>query len=576
MNFIKMVLAVLVAQFLLAATMIFGLMMFSALLSGDDSVHVADGSWLVLDVYGEIPSYDPPESIAAAFTGGDETVTRLLTNLEKAAADRRVEGVLIKISSSNSLGLASIDEVRAAVGRVRAAGKQVFAFSDGLDRNSLYLASACDSIFMPPVGDMSFTGYGMVDMFAKGTLEKLDIHQNLHKIRDYKTAAEMMQRDSMSPESKEMANWLIDDVWTVQLGAISRERGIPMDMMETHMAHALFSADEAMEAGFIDGTRYWDELETAVSGGEDLEAISSDDYADVSRAEAGLKGKKRIAVVHAFGMIGGRRSRTDPSLGVMMGHETVTRDLRAAAGNDRIDAIIFRVDSRGGEALASELISREVGRIAKDKPVIVSMGDVAASGGYAVSYRATKIVADSLTITGSIGSIYGKINMAGLWNKAGVTFDWVTRGPNALLWAGVTDFDETQWERVSEHHDAGFQRWLENISEARGIPLEALIPVTEGRVWTGRQALEHRLIDDVGGFPRAIEVAKEEAGIPEDEEVTFVYYPQKRGLYALLTSGDAPLTLLRWTVYKFLREDVAETARFVTSGRMRLWTGMME
>lgn len=574
MNFIKMVIAVLVAQVLLMATLFFGLMMLTALFSSGDDVKVKEGSWLVLDVYGEIPSYDPPESIVSSVIDTDgETLDRMLTNLEKAAADTRIAGVVMKVSSVNSLGLASLGELREAVRRVRDAGKPVIAFSDGLDRNSLYLASACDSIFMPDVADVIFTGYGLVDMFAKGTLEKLGVHENLHKIRDYKTAAEMMQRDSMSPEAKEMAQWLMKDLWDVQLGAIARDRAVPMDSMTAYMDHALFQAAQAAEAGFIDGVRYWDELEENLGDGEDLETISSDDYAEVSRASAGLKGKKRIAVVHAQGMIGGRRSRIDPSLGALIGHESVVRDLRAAADDDRVGAVIFRVDSRGGDALTSELISREVGKIAAEKPVIVSMGDVAASGGYAISYRATKIVADSLTITGSIGSIYGKINLAGLWNKLGVTFDWVTMGSNALLWSGVTDFDEKQWKRVEEHHDASFQRWLVNISEARDIPVDELLPLTEGRVWTGRQAKDRGLIDDVGGYARAIDIAKEEADIPLDEEVTFVHYPRRRGLYELLTSGDAPLTVLRWTVHRWLKEDVAETARLVTSGRMRLWTG---
>ncbi|MDH4036510.1 MAG: S49 family peptidase [Candidatus Krumholzibacteria bacterium] len=577
MNFIKTVIAVLVAQLLLGVTLFFGLVLITALFTADEGVKVADGSWLELDIYGQIPTYDPPESIASSIIDTDqETLTRLLTNMEKAAADKRIEGVIMKVSSSNSLGLASMDELREAVGRVRAAGKPVIAYSDGLDRNTLYLASACDSIFMPDVSDLVFTGYGYVDMFAKGALDKLDVHQNLHKIRDYKTAAEMLQRDSMSPEAREMANWLIDEVWDVELGAISRDRGIPMAEMQGHMDHALFDAQEALDAGFIDGMRYWDELEEDLGGEDGLETISSDDYADVSRAQAGLKGKQRIAVVHAYGMIGGRKSRVDPSLGTLMGHETVIRDLRAAAEDKNVAAIIFRVDSRGGDALTSELISREVGKIAEDKPVIVSMGDVAASGGYAIAFRGTKIIADSLTITGSIGSIYGKINMAGLWNKMGVTFDWVTRGPNALLWSGVTDFDAEQWKRIESHHDNSFQFWLNNISEARGIPMDELLPLTEGRVWTGRQARERRLIDDVGGYSRAVEVAKEEAGIPADEEVAFVHYPKRRGLYDLITSGDAPLTVVSWTVQRWFKEDVAETARLLTSGRMRVWTGVTD
>jgi protease-4 len=224
--------------------------------------------------------------------------------------------------------------------------------------------------------------------------------------------------------------------------------------------------------------------------------------------------------------------------------------------------------------LASELIAREVGRIAAKKPIVVSMGDVAASGGYAISYRATKIVADSLTITGSIGSIYGKINIAGAWNKIGVTFDTVTKGPNALLWSSAHDFDESQWARVADHHNDSVDRWLADISAARKIPVDELRTYAEGRVWTGRQALERKLIDDVGGFHRALEVAKEAAGAAADENITLDHFPKKRGLYSLLMSGDAPLTLVRTIVARTLRTDAAETMRVLQrGGEWRLWTG---
>ena len=575
MNFIKMVLAVLVAQVLLAFALFFGLGVVTALFSsGGDAVHVADGSWLVIDVYGEIPPYDGPESISSSVFGEPETLSGILTNLEKAAVDDRLDGVVMKISSSNSLGLASLSELRTAIARVRKSGIPVVAFSDDLDRNSLYLASACDSIIMPKVADVTFTGYGAVESFYKGTLDKLGVHQNLHRIKDYKTAAEPFQRDSMSPQNKEMTAWLIQDVWNIELGAIARDRGIPMDSLVACMEHALFTPEEAKQAGLIDAVAYWDELEKRLSDEEEFPMVTSDEYDDVLRADVGLKGDKRIAIVHAYGFIGGRDSRTDATLGVMMGHETVIASLRAAADDDRVDAVVFRIDSGGGESLASELISREVGRIAAKKPIIASMGDVAASGGYAIAYRANKIVADSLTITGSIGSIYGKLNIGGAMNKIGITFDQVTKGPNALMWSTVHDFDEAQWKRIETHHNQSVDRWLADISEARKIPVEELRTYAEGRVWTGRQAMERRLIDDVGGFQRAIDLAKEAAGIPADEAVTMEYFPKKRGLYALLMSGDAPLTLFRATVARAIRADAAETMRAVErGGEWRLWTG---
>ncbi len=574
MNFFKMVIAVLVAHVLIGFVLFLGFGVMTAIVSsGDDTVTVADGSWLVIDVYGEIPPYDGPESISSSIFGEPETLSDILTNLEKAAADDRLAGVVMKVSSSNSLGMASIGEMRDAIARVRKSGKPVIAFSDDLDRDALYLASACDSIFMPKVADLTLTGYGAVESFYKGTLDKLDVHQNLHKIKDYKTAAEPFQRDSMSPESKEMTEWLLQDVWDVELGAIARDRGIPVDSLVACMSTALFTPEEAKHAQLIDDVLYWDELETRLAG-DHFEEVTSGEYDAVTRAHVGLKGDTRIAVVHAYGFIGGRESRTDAGMGVMMGHETVIENLRDAADDDRIDAIVFRVDSPGGESLASELIAREVGRIAAEKPVIVSMGDVAASGGYAISYRATKIIADSLTITGSIGSIYGKINIGGAWEKIGVTFDSVTKGPNALMWSTVHDFDEAQWKRIEKHHNDSVNRWLADISAARNIPVEELRTYAEGRVWTGRQAVARKLIDDVGGFQRALEVAKESVGVAPDENVTLDYFPKRRGLVSLIMSGDAPLTLMRAVVARAVRHETAETMRVLQrGGEWRLWTG---
>jgi protease-4 len=572
MNFIKTVLAVLVAQFLLMFTIFFGLGVMGTLFSHGSGAHVEKGSYLVVDVYGDIPPYDAPESISSSIFGHEETLTRMLENLEKAAADKRISGVIMKISDANSLGMADMGDLRGAIARVQKAGKEVLAFSDGLDRNTLYLASACDSIFMPEIADVSFTGMGETNVFAKGTLQKLGVHQNLHKIKDYKTAAELLQRDNMSPEAKEMANWMINEVWDVELGAISRDRGIDVDSLETCMQQALFTAPQAKAAGLIDGLLYWDQLEDRL-GGDDFESVDEDTYGDVTRAEAGIHGKHRVAVVHAYGDIGGRESKSGGLSGTVMGHETVIADLRDAEEDDNARAIIFRVDSPGGESLASELIAREVARIAKKKPVIVSMGNVAASGGYAISYRGTKIVADSLTITGSIGSIFGKMNVAGLWNKAGVTFDSVTRGPNALFFSEFTDFDAEQWKRVESYHNASFDLWLNQISQARKIPLDQLRQISEGRVWTGRQAVANHLIDDAGGWQRAVEIAKQEAKLPADDPLIFDHYPKKIGIIALLSSGKAPITIARLVVSRWMHTDFAETKRLLLSGEKLLYTG---
>jgi len=260
-----------------------------------------------------------------------------------------------------------------------------------------------------------------------------------------------------------------------------------------------------------------------------------------------------------------------PALGTMMGHESVVASLRAAAENDDVDAIVFRVDSGGGESLASEIIAHEVGRIRGQKPIVVSMIDVAASGGYAISYKASKMVADRTTVTGSIGSINGKLNMMGLYSKVGFSYDWVTRGPNALLWTPITDFTPEQWDRMADYHNRGFDLWLDDIARERGMTVEALTAIAQGRVWTGRQALANGLIDDLGGLDRAIALAKEIAGIDADENVNIVHYPEQESLLSLVTT-EGPFSLLKAALYNGLRDEWAETERHLSRSDMR-WEG---
>lgn len=565
-EFVKMVLATITALIVLVMFVFFVMTGLVATQLAGGKTEVKDGTWLVMDIYGDIPSYNPPDDIMAAIFGRDyETLDRMLSNLDKAAIDDRIEGVLLKISASNSLGSASYEELRGKIRKAQDAGKKVYAYSDNLNRPTLFLASACDSIFVPLGMDMTLTGMGGTLMYWKGLLEKLDIHPNIHRIAEYKSAAEPVLRKDMSPEAREMYGWLLDDLWGAQTAAIAEGRGMSEAELTSLMERAMFTAPEAKEAGIVDDIRYWSDLLGSLKDDEEekLPTITSGKYAEVSPASLGKKGKKKIAVVHAQGMIGGRTSRIDPMLGLVMGHESVSQDLRRVRKDDNIAAVVFRISSNGGESLASDLISHEVELLADEKPVVSSMVDVAASGGYMIAYRATKIVADPMTITGSIGSINGKMNVAGVYNKVGITFDRVSKGPNAFLWSEFSDFTPEQRKLVESNHWNGFNLWLEDVSEKRGIELPKLKKLAMGRVWTGRQAVDNGLIDSAGGLEDAITAAKELAGIPADEEVTIVNYPRKRSLFEMITSGDAPKVALRWCLYRFIHEDLAASMKML-------------
>jgi protease-4 len=537
---------------------------------GDSKKKILNHSYLVVDVYGDIAEYNPPAGIMGEVVGGKpETLQRILGNLEKVCVDDRIDGVIFKISSSNGAGHAMLEEMRGAIKKIRASGKKVYAYSDSMDRKSFYLAAACDSIYAPPSAYISFLGMGGGSMHVKNMLDKIGVRPNLHQIREYKSAAEMVTRTNMSPEARENEEWLVGEIWDMLMKAFAEDRGLSEERVVELMKGALYTAPEAKAVGLVDRLFYWDELENMLRGKEKkLHTVSQATYAAVKPEKLGLKGAKKIAVVHAGGMIGGRTSKVDPLLGVMMGHETVIGELRRARDDKDVAAIVFRVDSQGGESLASDLIAHEIGVISKEKPVVVSMVDVAASGGYYISYKATKIVADPMTITGSIGSISAKFNMKGFYDKLGVTYDFIEKGPNALFHSFYRDFTPEERAIFERNHWNGFDMWLRDVAACRHMTYEQVSGLAMGRVWTGRQAKANGLIDEVGGLEKAIEVAKDLAKIPTDQKVTVMHYPKKKGLLQVLLEGEGggASAAVNWVVYRFIRDDVADTWRMLSEG----------
>jgi protease-4 len=535
---------------------------------------IKDHSYLVVDIYGEIPEYSPPTGVMGQIVGGcPETLTRILTNLEKVCVDDRIDGVILKLSSSNNVGHAKLQEIRGAVRKIQQAGKKVYAYSDAMNRKTYFLAAACDSIFMPPSAWLDITGYAVVSMHVKKALEKLDIKPNLHQIKDHKAAAELITREDMSDPVRENREWMMAEFWEMYTQALNADRGLDEAKIVEIMEQAMFIPQTALEAGLIDAICFWDEFEELLmpEGADELHTVSQGRYADVDPGDLGLKGKKKIAVVHAQGLIGGRESGVHPLLGMVMGHETVCGNLQSVCKDEDIAAVVFRVDSGGGEGTASDMIGHEVHVTTEEKPVVVSMVDVAGSGGYTISYRASKIVANPMTVTGSIGSISMKLNFRDFYKKLGITFDSATRGPNALFWSEITDFTKEQREAFEEFHWADYDLWIADIAKFRGLSIEELAELGHGRVWSGRQARENGLIDELGGLDRAIELARELAEIPADDEVTVVHYPKQKNLIESILSGEGDFsTVARWIVYRALRTEITRTWDLLSHGPLQL------
>ena len=556
---------------LLALVVLVALVIGVVAIKSGQKPKIKDHSYLVIDIYGEVLEYNPPGGIMAeVLGGGPETLHRILGNLEKAAVDDRIDGVIMKLSASNTMGTAMRGEVRDAVKKVRDTGKKVYAFTDYMDSRTYLVAAACDSIYMPPNSYFNFTGFRVASSHFKGTLEKLGIKPNLHRIKDYKSAAELVTRSDMSPEAREMYGWMLDEGWDRYIACLEEDRGLTEEQIVEIMDYALLRPVEAVERGLVDRLLYWDELEGMLKWEDDekLRTVSMCRYKDEDPKDLGLKGDKKIAVVHAQGMIGGRKSKVDPMFGMLMGHECVSADLRKAIDDEDVAAIVFRVNSGGGESLASDLIGHQVHVATRTKPVVVSMVNVAASGGYMISYRADKIVANHMTVTGSIGSISMKFNMKGLYDKFGMTHDAVTKGPKALFWSDSRDFTPEERARFEENHWQDFNAWLADVAVFRGMTFEEAEKLAHGRIFSGRQAKDNGLIDEVGGLDRAIELAKELAEIPADEKVTVVHYPEEKDIIDMLLSGGDMVTVAtRWVLYRFIREDLAQTVQMLEEGR---------
>jgi protease-4 len=517
---------------------------------------------IVVDLHGSLHDYYPHLSPDLVFGKREPTLTEIIGCIDHAAGDDRVEGLVVRIMISEA-GAAKCEEIREAIHRFREAGKTVVAFSPLLVNRHYLVACAADSVFMPPSGYLMVQGPAFSTTHIRGMLDKLGISPNIHRIGDYKSAAEFFTETRNTPEVREMLQWLLDDFLGGFIATIAEERGAETATVRGWLDRALFSPQRALETGLIDGIRYWDQVDALFTDGG-AKLVPMRDYirtAGIMQSSVFFQG---VAVIHAQGTITMGESGFDFASGPTAGSGTVVRELRRARDNDRIKAVILRVDSPGGDGLAGDMISREVELTARKKPVVVSMSDLAASGGYEIAYRADRIVALPGTITGSIGSITGKFNMRGFYDKIGVTKDEMGAGGKSLIFSDYRDFSEEEWAVVDEAHWAFYRNWIEEIARFRKMRVGEVDSIARGRVWTGAQALEHGLIDEIGGFERALEIACDLAGIDDPSRVSVIHLPKRLTLLQSLLSGglfdDTVAHLVHRTVFdRFLDNGVLFT-----------------
>ena len=542
-----------------------------ALRKGEPTIR--DNSVLALRVSGSLPDYSPEDPLKKFFGGPNQSLTGLVMQFKKAKVDNRIKAVLLDIDMSG-VGWGKAEEIRDAIVDFRSSGKPVYAFIEfGLNKE-YYIAASCDKIFVPPPGELFINGLAADVMFFRGSLDKLGIYPDIFQIGKYKSAGDMFTQKEMTDAHREYVNSLLDDLFNRYVNTIAQARKKSPDEVRALIDNAPYSAVKAKEAGLVDEVAYRDEVENQLKkqfGYKDSDTfvpVRSADYSDVPPESLGLNQGERIAVIYASGEIGSGNSQNSPTGDQSIGSDTVSKAVDDAAADKTIKAIVLRVDSPGGSSLASDIIWHAVDAANKKKPVVISMSDVAASGGYYISASASKIIAQPSTITGSIGVVAGKPVMRGFYDWLGISNEYILRGKNAGM------FRET--EKFSDDERAKFEEWIKatyyndfvpKVANGRKKDPEYIDSVAQGRVWTGAQAKERGLVDEFGGLDRAIEVAKELAKIPADKGVERVILPYPTTfLQRLLNGGDESANVQldqQRMVYASLPEDARRALRYM-------------
>jgi protease IV len=490
---------------------------------------------------------DIPETSTAKFALQDRTTVRdVVDAMDRGAADDRVKGMVARIGAV-PMGIAQTQELREAVQRFRSHKKFAVAFAEtfgefGPGNNAYYLATAFDQIYLQPSGDVGLVGVMLETPFIKGTLDKLGTRFHGDHRYEYKNALNTFTETKYTPPHKEAMEKVMNS-WVGQLkDGICTARQIPPDQFQNVIDKGPYLGKEAFEAKLVDGLAYRDEVydQAKKKAGVDAQFLYLDKYLD--RAGRPHDKGKTIALIYGAGGVSRGKSEYSALNGSLtMGSDTVAGAFRAAVADKDVKAILFRVDSPGGSYVASDTIWREVANAHKaGKPVIVSMGDLAGSGGYFVAMAADKIVAQPGTITASIGVLGGKILSEGFWDKVGVSWDEVHNGANATMFTGVEDYTPAEWQRFEAWLDRVYVDFTSKVADGRKLPKEKVLEIAKGRIWSGEDAKGLGLVDELGGFDTALGLAKKAANIAEKEEVKIVVFPHKKTLLESLLQREGP------------------------------------
>jgi len=489
-------------------------------------------SYLEIKLQGPLQEYYLPDFLTSFFLGTKPlSVYDLWLNIRKAKVDSRISSILLRLGY---LGCdwAKVRELRQAILDFRKSGKKVYAFIEeapDFDKE-YYLATACDKVILHPLGWLGINGIGGYVPFFKKTLDKLGIEAEIEHVEEFKTAYNMFTEKGFTKAHKEMIESIYRDFFEEYIKTVADSRSKSTEEMKSLIDQAFFQGENAVKAGLVDELLFEDQVQNIFKEkGRKLTKVSLEDYSRIDPSSLGLNTGRKIALIYGMGMI-----HSGESLYQTMGSSTLVRWLSRARQDKSITAVVFRVDSPGGSAVASDAIWREVFLIKKEKPIVVSMSDTAGSGGYWVSMAASRIIAHPQTLTGSIGVLTGKFNLEGLYEKLGITAEKISFGKRSDIFSTFRGLTEEEKKLLKKEILWIYDRFLTKVAEGRNITKEEVDKIGKGRVWTGNQAKGLKLVDEIGGLSEAVELAKKMAGIPRAEEVQLVVLPKKISLLGLI------------------------------------------
>ncbi len=481
---------------------------------------------LVFDVPSQVDEGPAPPSPSLDFLRRERpSFHELLFAVRNAAEDRSVAGLVLHVDGLD-WGWARVYEMRAAVLAFREAGKPVYASLNGGGEREYLLASAASRLGMPPVSSLQLDGLSASALFLHGGYEKLGIRPNFAHVGRFKSAVEQYTRDSLSADARLSMEELLEDEFTLLVQALAEARDLSTDSVRRLIDEGPWTASEAFAHGLLDTLIAEADVDSlaAHEGDERHPTASFLRYA----AEGGDGTGERIALVVAEGEIVDGRSRESAFGGRSVGDRTLVEALRDIRGRRGIRAVVLRIDSPGGSGDASDAVWQELRRLRREKPVVVSMGDVAASGGYYLACAGDAIVAGPATITGSIGVFGGKLNVLGLYRKLGLNVVTVRRGRHADMWSPWRDFDAEERALYQRSLDQFYRVFVSRVAEGRGMDAADVDSVGQGRVWSGVAAKRYGLVDTLGGLHEAFELARARAKIGADQDIVVEVYPRPR------------------------------------------------